>query len=281
MQEFDFEVIHWPGNQHLVADYLSRLDTGEPPNGINDELPDASLFAVQQESAGEHSRVVSRDTESEGLGEVGSGTEERVSDSLGQTMWTWYEEMLVLLNTGEMPAHLSRDQRVKLAIRSRRSFKVCLGELYYRNAADVLLRCVLTNDQGAVIQEAHSGVAGGHFAGPLTAKKILHSGLWWPTLHADVHKFVRQCDACQRMGQPSASSRLPLHPVLPLEPFQKWGSDFIGPIKPVVAVQSGNRYILTATDYCTKWVEAWALRDNTARSVAKCHTVWMSSGAGE
>ena len=147
--------------------------------------------------------------------------------------------------------------------RSRRSFEVCLGELYYRNAADVLLRCVLPNDQMAVIQEAHSGVAGGHFAGPLTAKKIIQSGLWWPTLHADVHNFVWNCDAFQRMGQPSASSRLPLHPVLPLEPFQKWGLDFIGPIKPA-AVQSGNRYILTTTDDCTKWVEA------SARSVAKC-----------
>ena len=103
--------------------------------------------------------------------------------------------MLVFLNTGEMPIHLSRDQRVRLAIRSR-SFEVCLGELYYRNAADVLLRCVLPNDQMAVIQEAHSGVVGGHFAGPLTAKKIIQSGLWWPTLHADVHKFVRNYDAC-------------------------------------------------------------------------------------
>ena len=90
-----------------MADYLSRLDSGEPPNGINDELPDASLFAVHQESAGEHSGLVSGTTRSDGLGEEGIGTEEPVADSLGQTMWTWYEEMLVFLNTREIPAHLS------------------------------------------------------------------------------------------------------------------------------------------------------------------------------
>ena len=36
-----------------------------------------------------------------------------------------------------------------------------------------------------------------------------------------------------------------------------------------VAKMTGNRYILVATDYCTKWVEAIALRDNKAVSVAK------------
>ena len=30
-----------------------------------------------------------------------------------------------------------------------------------------------------------------------------------------------------------------------------------------------NKYILIATDYCTKWVEVWALPDNIARSMAK------------
>lgn len=53
LQEFDFKVIHCPRNQHLVAHYLSRLDSGEPAAaavGVGDDFPDASLFGVQQDS---------------------------------------------------------------------------------------------------------------------------------------------------------------------------------------------------------------------------------------
>ena len=80
--------------------------------------------------------------------------------------------------------------------------------------------------------------------------------------------LLSKCDVCQRMGQPTERDRMPFQLVLPLEPFQKWGLDFVGPFKPA-ALRTSNRCIIVATDYCTKWVEAKPLRDNMTASKAK------------
>jgi transposase InsO family protein len=51
---------------------------------------------------------------------------------------------------------------------------------------------------------------------------------------------------------------MPLQPVLPDFPFSKWGLDFIGPINPLSS--TGHIFILTTTDYFTKWTEVVPLR---------------------
>ena len=59
------------------------------------------------------------------------------------------------------------------------------------------------------------------------------------------------------MGR-QAKAAEPLKPVMITEPFEKWGIDIIGEIKPNSSLQ--HKYILTAIDYFTRWVEAILLR---------------------
>jgi hypothetical protein len=45
---------------------------------------------------------------------------------------------------------------------------------------------------------------------------------------------------------------MPLAPHLTIQAFEKWDIDFVGPINPPGKC-IGERYIITATDYLTRW----------------------------
>eukprot|EP00253_Pinus_taeda_P023220 PITA_23220 len=59
---------------------------------------------------------------------------------------------------------------------------------------------------------------------------------------------------CQRFEGKQQLKSLPLKPIHASGPFQQWGLDFIGEINPHSRGQ--HRWILVATDYFTKWIEA-------------------------
>ena len=58
----------------------------------------------------------------------------------------------------------------------------------------------MEEEQEAVLREAHSGDAGGHFSGEITGRKIMQAGLWWPFVLRDAHKYSKECLECQKMG---------------------------------------------------------------------------------
>ncbi|KAL7597527.1 hypothetical protein Lser_V15G21750 [Lactuca serriola] len=82
-------------------------------------------------------------------------------------------------------------------------------------------------------------------------------------------QYVKECDSCQRMGNISSRNEMPQHSIQVCEVFDVWGIDFMGPF----TMSKGNKYILVAVDYVSKWAEAQALPTNDGRVV-----VWLVYG---
>jgi hypothetical protein len=125
--------------------------------------------------------------------------------------------------------------------------------LYKKGVDHIFRRCVPEHEQQNIIRDCHASPNGGQHAGQRTAAKVLQSGFYWPTLFKDCAKFVKVCDKFQRVGNISRRNEMPMNCSLPLEPFDVWGFDFMGPFP-----LSNTKYthILVAVDYVTKWVEA-------------------------
>ena len=86
-----------------------------------------------------------------------------------------------------------------------------------------------------------------------------------PSMHNIYLPQVKICPECQKMNRKIDRERPELHPVPVKSPWYHLGIDFIGPISPVS--RSGNRFILTVSDYFTKFAYACALPTKEASGV--------------
>ncbi|KAM2278680.1 hypothetical protein ACFXTI_036836 [Malus domestica] len=78
----------------------------------------------------------------------------------------------------------------------------------------------------------------------------------------DCKSYARGCEECQRHGPFQHVPSVPLNPVVKPLPFRGWAMDFTGQI--YSASSKGHTFIIVATDYFTKWVEASAVKSITS-----------------
>ena len=74
------------------------------------------------------------------------------------------------------------------------------------------------------------------------------------TMMGDYIKFVRKCHKCQIHRDASHLPPIKLHFISSPWPFSAWELNIIGEIHPTAL--NGNKFILVAVDYFTKWIKA-------------------------
>ncbi|GJR97170.1 reverse transcriptase domain-containing protein [Tanacetum coccineum] len=230
--EFDITIPDKKGSENLAADHLSRLE-----NPHKDVLENKDI--------NEHFPL-------ETLGVI----------SCGST--SWFADYANYHAGNFIIKGMSTQQKRKFFKDVKHYF---WDDPYlFRTCADqIIRRCVHGQEALEILKACHEGPTGGHHSANLTARKVFDAGFFWPTIYRDAHTMIKSYDTCQRQGKISQQDEMPQNAIQVCEIFDVWGIDFMGPFPS----SRGNKYILVAVDYLSKWVEAKALPTNDARVVVK------------
>lgn len=179
---------------------------------------------------------------------------------------SWVHDMTHFLQIGEFPLGLDKAKRRYFRLLSI-PYVLTDNVLFRKDLNGVLLRCIDQDQVDTVLHELHDGTIVGHFAPRTIVWKIMRVGYYWPGMFKDSHAWARQCVKCAIFARKERLSVLPLQPIQVEQPFMRWGIDFIGPINPPSS--AGHRWVLTAINYFTRWIEAVALKEANENVVLK------------
>ncbi|RVW20503.1 Retrovirus-related Pol polyprotein from transposon 412 [Vitis vinifera] len=166
--------------------------------------------------------------------------------------YDWAVDIRAYLQTGALPEDPKRAHKIRVQA-SR--FTLIGGDLYRRSFGSPYLRCLIQPEIQYVLSELHEIVCGNHSGGRTLAHRAHSQGYYWSTMRQDAEIYVRKCDKCQKHVPIPHMPAETLNSVTSPWPFAQWGMDIVGPL-PTAAAQ--KKFLLVATDYFSKWVEAEA-----------------------
>jgi len=257
LEEFTFQVEHRPGRKHENADALSRRPCRQcglcaPQTSVTEAV---GVRALQLD----HHDTVVWSTEAIKC------AQERDPD-----IGPLYK---ALTNNEEKPLWdtvLGASQETK-AYWTQWNLMTCVDGVIYRRysspqpPAETLQMLAPSVYRQEIMQQAHKGFTGGHMGERRTLQQVRRRAYWigWA---ADTRRFCRRCPECCSYKRGAAPRKGQLQKMTVGMPWERLGVDITGPHP---KSRNGYIYMLTVTDYFTKWADAFPIRNQEATTVAK------------
>ena len=153
----------------------------------------------------------------------------------------------------------------------RRQLIVLSGVVYYQRVeqqtgcAGNRGRGVLVTPESIILEHCHDKPGAGHMGMNKTTQRVKRYAIWYKMLDSCL-VYVRTCSVCNRQKNPQnkpKAHQVQYHAGSPLEWIH---IDILGQL---IETPRGNQYVLVVVDQFSKWVECYALSDQTAERVAR------------
>ncbi|GJT83556.1 reverse transcriptase domain-containing protein [Tanacetum coccineum] len=139
---------------------------------------------------------------------------------------TWMTPIYKYLTEETLPAEKEKARAIR---RKSRRYVVVNVILYKKSYLGPWLRCVGPLQANYVLREIHEGSCSMHAETRFVVAKAIRTGYYWPTMHADARKLIRECQDCQVHRPVPRNPQQKLTPIMSPWPFYKWGIDIAGP----------------------------------------------------
>ena len=245
LSQYHFVVEHRPGTKHANADALSR----RPPTIEEPEVQHIGCTRVEQSSKGgfDLGKLQAEDPD---IGPIMAA----MTTSKDRPLWKKFE-----------PA----SQKTRSYWTQWDSLVLEKGVLYrlFRYPSEpnpryqlVVPRCMMTG----ILHELHNNQFGGGHLGVYKTTRKVRARYYWAGLKEDTNIWVKCCESCSARKHPPKTRQAPLESIITSYPMERVAIDILGPLP---LTERGNKYILVAQEYFTKWVEAYAIPNQESETI--------------
>lgn len=122
--------------------------------------------------------------------------------------------------------------------------------------------CIPKTERARLMRDYHHSAA---HPGIVHMYDLLREKVWWPSMKKDIFKYVSECHECQ-INKNEKMKTLTRPMTIPTKPWSHIAIDHVGPFP---MSNNGHKYILVIVDRFTRYAEAFAVPDTSARTSAE------------